>query len=590
MISGNAAALFSGAGIQADHAPGLCIQGNRIGLDATGTNAMGNKAGILLQDVEGVLIGGTGTVERNVISGNQETGVQLSSCTNATVTGNYIGTTTNGLGRLPNSDGVSVLNNSTNVVVGAAAASGRNVISANTAIGISAMATMTILGNYIGLGADGETALGNGTHGVFVFGTNVIIGAAGAGNVIAGNGTDGIRIQSWGCRVLGNTIGLDALHTNAVPNADNGIAFYGGRSNRIGSASPGEGNVIAGNFQSGIYMRTGAVWNVIQGNWIGRTPEGAAFPNWVGIHIENASTNTIGGTNAGEGNAIWYNSAAGLRMTNNAPNGTTANAILGNTFYSNGLLAIDLQMNGRSTNDTGDADTGSNGNQNYPVITNAWSGSTYVQGTLNSVASRTYWLEFFASPADDEPGQIAEGALFIGSTNVTTAGSGNASFSARLARSAPTGWVITATATDPSFNTSEFSYSRPVAKAPDTDGNGIADYWEVIHFGATNGTAATNDPDGDGFSTRQEYFADTPPTNGGTFPRIESASMANGCTLAFSSSVGRAYTLQRVVSLATQTWQDVTGQVDHAGAGGLDTLCDTNSANLYEYRVRARLP
>jgi len=590
LISGNAAGLASGAGIQANDAPGLCIQGNRIGLDASGTNPMGNKVGISFTQMANILIGGTNTAQRNVISGNVQDGINLTACTNVSVLGNYIGTTTSGLARAGNDDGISIQSENANVVIGSAANSGRNVISGNLGSGINAYDAVTVIGNYIGVAADGVSALGNNSHGIFVGSSNVVIGAAGAGNVIGDSYRDGIRIQANGCRVLGNLIGVGALYQSAVGNGDHGIAFYGGTNNRIGGPNPGEGNVICDNFQAGIYMRTGAAHNVVQGNWIGKTPDGTAFPNWFGVYIENASSNTIGGTGANEGNAIWYNTSAGVRVASNSANTAIGNAILGNTFSSNGLLAIDLQADGRMTNDTGDADTGANGQQNYPVLTNAWSGSTYIQGTLNSAASRTYWLEFFSSPTNDEPGLIAEGAEFIGGTNVTTDGTGNASFSARFARSAPTGWVITATATDPSFNTSEFSYSRPVAKAPDVDGNGIADYWEVIHFGATIGTAATNDPDGDGFSTRQEYFSDTPPTNGGTFPRIESANLANGCTLAFSSSVGRAYTLQRVESLSTQTWQDVTGQVDRAGTGGLDTLCDTNRASRYEYRVRARLP
>src|SRR5882724_5662857 len=56
-------------------------------------------------------------------------------------------------------------------------------------------------------------------------------------------------------------------------------------------------------------------------------------------------------------------------------------------------------------NDTGDADTGPNNLQNFPVLTSAILGSgTVVQGTLNSQSGETYRVEFFASPIADVSG------------------------------------------------------------------------------------------------------------------------------------------------------------------------------------------
>jgi Bacterial Ig-like domain (group 3)/IPTL-CTERM motif len=99
-----------------------------------------------------------------------------------------------------------------------------------------------------------------------------------------------------------------------------------------------------------------------------------------------------------------------------------------------------------------------NHGQNYPVITSVSiaSGSATISGTINSNAGTTLHLEFFASGACDASGN-GEGQSFIGTTDVTTDGSGNASFGP-LAFAVPAGQgVITSTATSPAGDTSEFS-------------------------------------------------------------------------------------------------------------------------------------
>jgi hypothetical protein len=122
---------------------------------------------------------------------------------------------------------------------------------------------------------------------------------------------------------------------------------------------------------------------------------------------------------------------------------------------------------GVTPNDPGDADIGENYLQNYPVLAPASSayGSTTVQGSLNSSPNTTFRLEFFASPAWDTDG-LAEGQLFLGSTNVRTDGTGEASFAVTLPVATPTNHLVTATATDPSGNTSEFSTGVEASPGP----------------------------------------------------------------------------------------------------------------------------
>ena len=133
------------------------------------------------------------------------------------------------------------------------------------------------------------------------------------------------------------------------------------------------------------------------------------------------------------------------------------NSILGNSIFRNGELGIDLGPDGVTGNDDGDGDGGANLLQNFPLITSAV-GNT-VSGTLNSAAGRTFRIEIFSNsgvaPCDSSGN--GEGETFVGTTNVTTDTSGNQSFTVTLATPLPSGAAVTATATDPDGNTSEFS-------------------------------------------------------------------------------------------------------------------------------------
>jgi len=117
------------------------------------------------------------------------------------VQGNYIGTKANGIEPLGNNIGV-VIDGSPGNTIGGTTAAARNVISGNFTFGIRIAFTGAMLnevqGNYIGISAAGDTALGNGSDGVGIqrdADDNTIGGTtAGAGNIISGNGGDGVQI------------------------------------------------------------------------------------------------------------------------------------------------------------------------------------------------------------------------------------------------------------------------------------------------------------------------------------------------------------------------------------------------------------
>jgi len=172
------------------------------------------------------------------------------------------------------------------------------------------------------------------------------------------------------------------------------------------------------------------------------------------VKIANSSSsNTIGG-NAAAKNTIAFNGGDGVSVESGS---STGNSIVQNSVYNNGGLGIDLGADGVTPNDLGDTDTGPNALQNTPLITSAtpFGASIIIGGKLNSTPNRTFDIQFFRNPSDNE------GKTFIAQKSVTTSANGNAPFAFRFAAAVPPGQEITATATR-AGNTSEFSTPREV--------------------------------------------------------------------------------------------------------------------------------
>ncbi|MGB7989486.1 MAG: DUF4347 domain-containing protein, partial [Candidatus Methylophosphatis roskildensis] len=438
-----------------------------IELNGTGTNA--GADGLNLG------IGSDGSTVRGLVINRFADDGIAGAANNVTIAGNYVGTNASGTADLGNAgDGIQADGN--NWIIGGTAVADRNLISGNDDDGVQLFGDgNTVLGNYIGTNAAGSAAIGNADEGIEIASTssgNTIGGTAvGARNVISGNGGEGVLINiTTGNQLLGNYIGVDATGTLDLGNAGSGVNIKAGaNSNTIGGATPGGMNVISGNNTFGIWLDNGDN-NAIQGNRIGTNAAGTAgvANSQQGIAIVNGSDgNLIGGTLAGEGNLVAYNSFDGLAITSG-----TGNTILGNTFYSNGGTGIDLIDDGVTVNDTGDADTGPNNLQNFPVLTTAATTGTQITitGTFNSTANSYYRIEFFANASQDGTGH-GEGQRYLGFANAMTDGSGNATINATISATVGVGEFISATATksDNTYSTftdtSEFA-QNVVATAP----------------------------------------------------------------------------------------------------------------------------
>ncbi len=477
--------LISGNGndgiLMVNNSTGNLVEGNYIGTNAAGTNDLGNTLdGVAIQNCANNQIGGTLAGAGNVISGNNSDGIQITGTAPGNlIQGNTIGTAAAGTAAVGNSTRGVFINGGVANTIGGTAAGARNVISGNT-IGVEIFSTSVadqnnlIQGNYIGTSASGTAAVGNEGIGVFINGgvANTVGGtAAGARNLISGNGAHGVRINGITNPIMngavrnfvqGNYIGTDAAGTSALGNTIDGVyvgAFAG--NNTIGGATTAARNVISGNIRHGVQVEISTT--LLQGNYIGTDAAGTApLGNlFDGVVINSAESCTI------DGNRIAYNGDKGVAiiMASTIIQQTPVkNAILSNSIHSNAGLGIDLAANGVTLNDNCDGDNGFNNLQNFPVITTAITsgGTTTIEGTLNSTANTSFTIQFFSTSAADPTG-YGEGQSFIGSTTVMTNASCNASFTFNPASAIPAGSFITATATDANNNTSEFSQSRQVA-------------------------------------------------------------------------------------------------------------------------------
>jgi CSLREA domain-containing protein len=288
------------------------------------------------------------------------------------------------------------------------------------------------------------------------------------GLVINGFSGPAIHLSGSSNKVEGNFIGTDASGTAGLGNTSYGVFVGSGTAgNIVGGTSPAARNVISGNGGDGVLLQhTGN--NKIQGNLIGTTKDGISpLGNLVhGVAI-SGNNNTVGGTTSGAANVIAF---SGLFDGVTLYSGT-GNRMLHNSIHSNGDLGIDLVggsesidliegADGSTANDPNDPDTGANNLQNKPVLTSATNSGveTSVKGKLNSKPNKTFTVEFFSNPPD-----TGEGKKYVGQKSVTTNAEGNVSFTFVPANKVPVGQNMTATATDPDGNTSEFSAPRTVA-------------------------------------------------------------------------------------------------------------------------------
>jgi parallel beta-helix repeat protein len=494
----NVIAASTGYGLWIDGgtSSNITFKGNIIGFNKNGlgtTFGNYNTGAYIRPTGTTVVIGGPNASDRNIVGKNgmgaalacataDGCGFAFENINGLTIQGNYVGVDATGLVAAGNGNtGIMMNGNNSNILIGGTLAGAGNVVCSNgfnctpgnDRHGIqfvnSNTGTLNVQGNYVGVGIDGVTLLGNSSEGVGSWQTAAItIGGATTAhrNIIAGNGI-GIHLQNGGTAagnhvIQNNYIGTDVTGTIAKPNGTGiRIANYG--TNTIGGA--GVGNVISGNTNNGISLENSST-NTIQQNYIGVKSNMTFLGNglngikiWANGGSGNSSNNLIGhATTTSLGNIIAYNSLNGILIVDNV---SIRNAIRRNSIYCNGTARV----NGINLNGLGNTNIGAPGPLVVPAYITAPNPGIAVANTPAGDIAATDVVEVFY---DDGCG-TCQGKTFLG--NATNSGT-QWSFSPLPAAAdcSPKGTAacmsgiknVTATRTDNVGNTSEFMDCDPL--------------------------------------------------------------------------------------------------------------------------------
>jgi hypothetical protein len=446
------------------------VAGNYIGTDATGTLPLGNSQwGLVIQQAAKNNRIGTdasnddfNAAERNVISANGIDGIIIADAAyDNIIAGNYIGTDVTGMNVLGNAQqGVYLLrgafnnrvgtngdgvrdelegnriagNGGTGILVDSAPPSLNNLslvdpilagqiptVTASATIAQADLSDLTTAGPTTRWAYDYPMPGGGGDQYVVRATGTLQVNSAGS-YTFAYSGDDGGRLRIDGITVINDNAAhsfTDVFGTMTLAGGTHSFEWIGFERTSFAAF---ELSVAVGANRTGP-VTTANGWRVLG--------DPSPHPE---IALSGLLAVTVYYTQPGQGNSLR-----------------------GNAIYDNTGLGIDLNGDGVTSNDVGDVDGRANQSQNFPtLLAAAAGGNTRVAGTLASAPNTTYVLDFYASAVRD-PSGYGEGQQWLGFATVTTDAAGNASFDGTLPGSSTAGQWITATATDPAGNTSEFS-------------------------------------------------------------------------------------------------------------------------------------
>jgi len=335
LVSGALANVISandGSGIVLDGSSRNSIVANRIGTNAGGTVALGNRRdGLrLINGAHDNTIGGrvfvdsaTGQVNDptgdkgqttpvfvvpplgNLVSGNGRRGVVIAAGSHRNLMeGNFVGTTADGDAGLGNAgDGVWIDHASQNSLIGCKFRNNPfvyyNVVSANRGNGLRITDSngTVVQGNFFGVGANNTTILGDRQDGILVDGTSAntqVGGVIPLGNAAAGNFRNGVEVagRARGFETF-NTFGGLLPFKGAAPNHDNGLLVTSTGGNNLART-----NVFSGNRGNGIELTGNARGVTIDPDIVGLNTRGTGLLSNGGdglLIAGNAHANVIGG-------------------------------------------------------------------------------------------------------------------------------------------------------------------------------------------------------------------------------------------------------------------------------------------------------
>ena len=369
IIAGNGASGFCGIFLQ-NSVGETTISANYIGVATDGTTGFGHLDGICTNSGETyssrIMIGGATNDERNLISGNVNTGIQLENSTfdDLQIVNNYIGINAAGSAAIgtsgyTQSEAGIKFDGADSSTLGDSRIQ-KNVISGNDGDGIYMHGNASqwqFIENTIGLNPAGNTAIANGDNGIECntcvnnrFGTTDTTAIDGP-NLISGNTNNGIYLYDSGSNlnlISENVIGMNRDTDGAIANGGSGIYCDTCGSLTIGNSSTNNTmNVIAGNTDDAIRINSNSGAIGIYSNALGAVGSTAYANGDNGVEITNNPTDviTIGNTTSAGGNLISGNAGNGILIQNS---GTAAHVIKGNRIglTKNGLADLGNNTDG----------------------------------------------------------------------------------------------------------------------------------------------------------------------------------------------------------------------------------------------------
>lgn len=469
-------------------ADNIVIRGNFIGVNPVGNTAQPNVVGINTNSsdpdaAKNVTVGGLNPADRNLISGNTSgtTGTASYPGTGWVFQGNYLGVAADGLTPIANStnggSGILSIDNCDDVIVGGSQPGAINVFGASLGHGIAPhnVNNLTIEGNYIGLGYDGTTVLGN-----------VDVGSVGAGfaltdttnativnnrfagwksegiyiglgnsdidienNTIFNNPGEGIILQSPNMNVADNTVTGSSLDGIIVGSSDNSVL-----SNTV-SNNTGRGINITADDNS-------VLSNTVSdntGHGIGISSEGNNVSFNEVYENGQSGVDVFAADNTVSFNEIYENTQSGVSVSA-SNNSVTSNEIYGNdqsgvsvSASNNSVTSNEIYGNGQSGVSVSASNNSVSANEIYG---NDQDGIT-VSASDNSVLSNTvsnntgHGISIFADSNSVSSNEVSGN----GQNGITVSGSDNSVLSNTVSNN--TGYGIGVSDSDNSVSSNTVS-------------------------------------------------------------------------------------------------------------------------------------
>lgn len=485
------------------------------------------------------------TVRGFVVTGSTDEGIEIAgssghgAANNNVIENNWVGVDFNGNAAANSDNGILIVNGASGNIVR------NNVVGSSGGSGIEIRgATVTgniIQGNYVGIAPDGYSVRGNADHGIRVADTaaDTVIGgtASGEANIVANSGGDGIQIDSTagtGNSIRANSIynsaGLDININGETPQTYTSHATEDSEDEirsdqnwgQTFSHTSGDGTYNVDRISVRLRQASAPAQNItvsLRDSWDGTvlgtaTIASSAISGSMQWHDFDFSGVTLTDGAAYTIRVESDSAAGGVYLASNSVDGYAGGTKLDINGVPEPSMDIPFQVTlttAVTQNDAGDGDSGSNNLQNFPVLSSAsyTGGTTDVAFSLNSTASRSFDIDFYASLDN------SAATIYVGSTTVSTDAVGDYSGTVNLTTRVPAGYRISATATDlTTGDTSELSAGTIVTGRAGLIVNTNSD---VVDSPATTITDLRADPGADGLvSLREAITAANLSVNGAT--------------------------------------------------------------------------